>query len=210
MELIQNPREFDEEDFADANEFTLDTIGFVMSLQAKKGQIGEYVVDDENYDYYLVKFDSDPYQAERTETITLDDESFDVREGEWVCQGSWLDRLPNTTKWWYQTSQKCIVRLQVVIHPDLKLIPLSDSNQVHNSAGVQVRRMAMENETFKIGDADHEYLLEEAINRNVLDMEYDDEFESESESLAGEDESAHPDDIDEDESEQEDEGSEDE
>ena len=106
--------------------------------------------------------------------------------------------------------QKCIVRLQIVIHPDLKLIPLSDSNQVHNSAGVQVRRMAMENETFKIGDADHEYLLEEAINRNVLDMEYDDEFESESESLAGEDEPAHPDDIDEDESEQEDEGSEDE
>ena len=83
----------------------------------------------------------------------------------------------------------------------------SDSNQVHNSAGVQVRQLAMENETFKIGDADHEFLLEEAINRNVLDMEYDDEFESES--LSGEeDESAHPDDIDEDESEEEDEGSE--
>ena len=207
VELIKNPREFDEEDFADANEFTLDTIGFVMSLQAKKGQIGAYVVDDENYDYYLVEFDSDPYQAERTETITLDGESFDVREGEWVCQGRWLDRLPNTTKWWYKTPQKCIVRLQVVIHPDLKLIPLSDSNQVHNSAGVQVRQLAMENETFKIGDADHEFLLEEAINRNVLDMEYDDEFESES--LSGEeDESAHPDDIDEDESEEEDEGSE--
>ncbi|EJK77427.1 hypothetical protein THAOC_00744, partial [Thalassiosira oceanica] len=77
--------------------FTLDTIGFVMSLQAKKGQIGAYVVDDENYDYYLVEFDSDPYQAERTETITLDGESFDVREGEWICKGRWLDRLPNTT-----------------------------------------------------------------------------------------------------------------
>ncbi|EJK64880.1 hypothetical protein THAOC_14335, partial [Thalassiosira oceanica] len=207
VELIQNTKEFDEEDFADGNEFTLDTIGFVMSLQAKKGQIGAYVVDDENYDYYLVEFDSDPYQAERTETITLDGESFDVREGEWICKGRWLDRLPNTTKWWYKTPQKCIVRLQVVIHPDLKLMPLSDSNQVHNSAGVQVRQMAMENETFKIRDADHEYLLEEAINRNVLDMEYDDEFESES--LSGEeDESAHPDDIDEDESEEEDEGSE--
>ena len=119
----------------------------------------------------------------------------------------------HTTKCWYQTPQKCIVRLQVVLHPDLMLMPLSDSNRVHSSAGEKVRQLAMENETYKIGDADHRYLLDEAINRNVLDMEYDDEFETES--LAGEedeieDESTHPDDIDGDESEQEEQSSEDE
>ena len=112
IELVpDHSKGFDEQDFQEMKEFNLETFGYRMSLSIRIGRFAAYTVDDPNYDYYLVKVDEQAKQAERTEVIQLDGEEFPVTEGEWICYGTWLSIVPNTTKWWYQTNQRCVVRL---------------------------------------------------------------------------------------------------
>ena len=59
----------------------------------------------------IVRWVGNPYQAQKDEAIRVDGEEFVVEEGEWLCNGKWLDRLQGTKKWWYQTDRRCIVQL---------------------------------------------------------------------------------------------------
>ena len=89
----------------------MDTIGWRISQGIVKGGFGGYAVEHDGYDYYIVQWDSEPKKAEKTEVIVIDGEEFLVTEGGWICYSRWLDKLPNTTKWWYQTDQRCVMRL---------------------------------------------------------------------------------------------------
>ena len=174
IHLDKKANDFVEEDFAESNMFTLETLSTAMSHIVMDGNYGAYVVDDPEYDYYLVKWVGQPYQAKDDEVIELDGEEFIVKEGEWLCNGEWLDRLQGAKRWWYQTDRRCVVRLQAVTNPNLELEPLSDTNKLYPSASREAKQQAREhaNETYKISEEDHKFLLAEAVGRVVLDRTY--------------------------------------
>ena len=145
-----------------------------MSICIEIGQFAAYTVDDDNYDYYLVRIDQKAKQAEKTEVIKLHEEEFAVAKGEWICYGTWLSMVPNTTKWWHQTNQKCVVRLQVVTGPDVHLLPMSSTNRIHSNAGRDIIQFAKEQEScWRISEEDHNLLFDEAPNRAQYDFEID-------------------------------------
>ena len=90
-------------------EFNLSTFGYRMSLCIDIGRFVAYTVNDEEYDYYDVKVDQKPEQVKKTQVVKLEGEEFAVTEGEWICYGSWLGKVPNTNMWWYQTKQRCFL-----------------------------------------------------------------------------------------------------
>ena len=195
IHLDKKPNDFVEEDFSESNMFTLETLSTAMSYCVKDGNYGAYVVDDPEYDYYLVKWVGNPYRAQKDEAIRVDGEEFVVTEGEWLCNGKWLDRLQGTKKWWYQTDRRCIVRLQAVTNPNLELDPLSDTNKLHSSADPRAKRQARDhsNDTYKISEDDHKFLLAEAVGRVVLDRTYEvsaEEVNAESEPQESDDDSS--------------------
>ena len=104
--------------------------------------------------------------------------------------------VPNTTKWWYQTKHRCVVRLQVVTDPDVHLLPMSSANPIHHSRGRDTIRFAEEQEScWRISEEDHEFLLEEASNRAQYDFEIDID-QSSGGSEGDDEEEQHPDDVD--------------
>ena len=200
IELVPDHKKgFDEDDFQEMNKFNLNTFGYRMSRSIEDGRFGAYNVDAEDYDYYIVRWEGEPFKAKQTEVIKIDGEEFAVTEGEWLCYGRWLTMVPNTTKWWYQTEQRCVVRLQVVTDPDVDLQRMSPTNKIHSSAGRDTIAFANQQDScWRISQEDHDFLLEEATNRAVYDFEYEAPEEDAANQDLGdeEEEEPHPDDED--------------
>ena len=91
---------------------TMHGVGRRMADQVVIGGYGAYIVDDDRYDYYIVKWIDLPQEAEEDRLIELDGEQFTVKKGEMFATGEWLDLVQSTRRWWKHTSQRCIVRLQ--------------------------------------------------------------------------------------------------
>jgi len=174
VDIVPAPKGFDEDDALDSKEDSMDTIGWRISQGIVKGGFGGYAVEHDGYDYYIVQWDSEPKKAEKTEVIVIDGEEFLVTEGGWICYSRWLDKLPNTTKWWYQTDQRCVVRLQVVCDPSLALVAYHKiTNPLHINAGPKTIQSAEENETWQVPEESHDFLIEEANSRAVFDFTYE-------------------------------------
>ena len=107
---------------------TLFNIGKLYSEEIEEGQIGAYQVDDPNYHYYLVKWIGKPYQAPRTEKIAIGTDKFPVVKGDWLCQGLWLEKLPDARSWWTMTDRECVVQLEKVINANTIMRILSHDN----------------------------------------------------------------------------------
>ena len=165
-----------EDDVLECREETMDMLGLRISKGITDRGFGVCILDDDRYDYYVVQWDGTPKQATETETIRIEEEDFPVRKGEWICYGRWLNPLGGgTNKWWYQTEQKCVVRLQVVCDPSLDLVPYD--KQTNKLSGADLIRFTERNETYRVPDDAHTFLLDEASSRAVFDFSYEIENE---------------------------------
>ncbi|KAL7546848.1 hypothetical protein ACHAWF_010174 [Thalassiosira exigua] len=160
-----------EEDVLERKAATVRGIGRMMADQVIVGGYGAYPVKDDRYDYYLVQWTEEPREVEGDTTITLGGESFPVRKGDLVCKGKWLDTVPGSLRWWYQTPQECIVRMQTVVDADIDLAPIGPENELPSNMRRERKQFAREKKALRVSDEDHELLVEEALRRDAFDHE---------------------------------------
>ena len=171
IKLVPKPRDYKEEDDLARLEVTVRGIGVRMAEQMKVGGFGAYITDDERYDYYIFKCISAPQKADEDMVFQRDGNEFTAREGEWYCEGVWLDKVCNTSNWHEVTTQRCVVRMQVVVDGDLELAPWSEENDFHQNLSRDIVEVAKERGAFKIEADDHSFLMEVARQRTSLDYE---------------------------------------
>jgi len=171
IDLKPKPKEYKEEDDLNRLEVTVRNIGCIMASQIYVGAYGVYVADDSRYDYYVFQCTEAAKKADGDRVFERDGNEFAVKEGEWYCEGVWLDKVPGTANWHYLTPQKCIVRMQIVIDADVEMQQLSDDNQFPANLRNRVREDATQKGAMRIGDCDHDFLMEVARQRTALDFE---------------------------------------
>jgi hypothetical protein len=158
-----------------------------MSLQIVEGEVAAYGTTDEGTrGYYLVVWRGEPY--------TLQEETDGVAADTLVADADYfnpVDRAPG----WYTPSpgNKVIVQVAHVLRTGLRLLPLSPDNKLPSGLAKAAKTDATKKKASKVAAADHELIMEEAVQRDQLEYDKSD-TESESESEESEDE-----DVDEDE-----------
>ena len=151
------------------------SLGYLSLLQeldqfVAVGSFGVYVADDCTYDYYLYQCTDSPKQAKQDTVFRCDGNEFAVKEGEWYCEGLWLEKVRGTVKWHYLTDQKCIVRMQIVIDADVQLLSWSEDNPFFSNLSRRIAEDAKEKGAMMITNEDHNFLMEVARQRTTLDF----------------------------------------
>ncbi|KAL7554298.1 hypothetical protein ACHAWF_018123 [Thalassiosira exigua] len=186
VEIVPKPKGYMEEDVLEWKAVTIRGVGRMMSDQVRVGGYGAYPVNDNRYDYYLVSWAGEPWEVDSDETIVLDGESFYAEKGELVCKGTWLERVPGSQRWWYETPQQCIVRMQTVVDSDLELAPISNLTPLPATMRRHQKQFALDRNAVHILEEDHNMLIKEALRRGAFDRIT--EFEVPVESIDHEDE----------------------
>ena len=101
-------KECDVDAYHDTLRDTLQEIGERVSKDVKKDGIGAYYVDDK-FNYYLVKWTEDPWQANRDMTVQSNGKPLALFEGEWACRGTWFNYVPGALLW-YTSSRRCVIQ----------------------------------------------------------------------------------------------------
>ena len=117
----------------------------------------------------------EPHEVDEEETLQITNdygtEEFPVAKGDWICRAIWLEKLPGTKSWYFETKHECIVRCQYLIITDLKLVPLGPTNQLHGGAPRSVKNNAVRYEAMRVTDEDHNFMMNEATSREAFDFE---------------------------------------
>ena len=169
--LAPKKKVFKEEHRLARLDVTMNGVGKRMASQVKVGGFGAYVVDDERYDYYIVRWLESPKEATTDLLFEIEGEEFAVKKGEMYCKGMWLYKVESTTNWWKMTTQQCVVRMQVVVDADLDILPLSDENQLRRNIGIRILDDIPRAEAWWIPNDNHAFLREEANRRAAFDFE---------------------------------------
>jgi hypothetical protein len=154
--------ETNDEDMEGVFSTVLGNIAEVMAADISVRGIGAIGTDD-SCKYYLLEWLGLPYRL--TEEVVENGDRLKI--GEHVCRARYLEKLPRTTKWYYQVpdGEELLVRLQTVLATDISLLPASDSNKLPTYW--RGRRESTEDRS--MNDATHEYLLAELERREVFD-----------------------------------------
>ena len=169
ISLKPKPKEYVEEDDLDRIEVAVNDIGRRMSSQMVVGNIGAYIADDERYDYYLFKCTCEPKEADKDYIFERDGNEFPVKQGQLYCEGVWLDKVGDSSRWYTVTEQRCVVRLQVVVDADVPLEKWSDENPLPINLKRDVAIKAKEDGAMKIAHMEHAFLMVQARVRSSLD-----------------------------------------
>ena len=131
-----------------------------------------YNADDDAHDYYLFKCTKPPEQADKDFVVKFGTNEFAVKEGDKYCHGVWLDKVPETSKWFVVTEQRCIVRMQVVVDAKVEMLPWSEgANPFRSNLKSSIAREYTDRGALKITEEDHSFLMEAARQRTALDYE---------------------------------------
>ena len=96
-------------------------------------------------------------------------------QGDWLCRGAWLQRLPGGGRNWYTMDvehRKCIVKLERVVNADVDLRPFTDKNGDNPLPKRATHELALRNGAWCMSDTDYIFLLEETQLREDV-CEYD-------------------------------------
>ena len=117
-----------------------------------------------------------PYQATKDDTIKIGTENFKVRQGDWLCNGIWMEKLVGGRNWHTFTvnEQECVVKLETVLNANLDMRQLSEDNPLPLRMKKKGRDIANERGAWRMSDGDHAFLMEESRNRE-MNNEYDEE-----------------------------------
>jgi len=175
IDIVRSDNGFDEGDVESSKANALQTIGWRNKQSIEIGNYGAYPCDDDGNDYYIVKFMEEPHEVDKDETLQITNdygtEEFPVAKGDWICRAIWLEKLPGTKSWYFETKHECIVRCQYLIITDLKLVPLGPTNQLHGGAPRSVKNNAVRYEAMRVTDEDHDFMMNEATSREAFDFE---------------------------------------
>ena len=144
-----------------------------------------------------VKCTDPPQQAKNDFVVKFGSNEFAVKEGDKYCHGLWLDKVPETAKWFVATEQRCIVRMQVVVDANVEMEPWSeDDNPFRSNLKRSIANMYKDRGALKITEEDHSFLMEEARQRTALDYNTtvyavieEDQEDEEDDGMSGEEES---------------------
>ena len=168
---FEETKDSNTENVADSLTHTLQSLGKTISNSVVDGGFGAYVVDDNNYNYYVVKWDGLPYEAVEDEGILFGDDQVAVFKGDMLCRGIWMDKLRGARSWWIMTERSCVVRLQQVLDAHLPLKILSDENPLRSRLRHDAIDYANTHSAWRIPDDDHAFMIEETRWREGFDYE---------------------------------------
>ena len=107
---------------------TLKQLAKTISRNVVIGGVGEYAINDDVDQYYLVKWTQVPRELLHDEIIMVEETMMTVFQGDWICQGRWLNRV-NCAKYWYTVGDTVVtVCMKNVLHADLAMTPISANN----------------------------------------------------------------------------------
>jgi len=163
----------DDEEVDELFGITLRGLGKTLASKVVDGGFGAYEVsNDKEYDYYVVQWDGEPFRVEEDKVLTKGNTSVRVSAGEYVCRAVFLEKLYGAADWWTMTTSKkdgshmrTIVRMQQVLCPDIKLEARSDTNQFEKGTYKRSVAYADQHGAWKMDKDDHNFLIDESINR---------------------------------------------
>ena len=93
-----------------------------------------------------------------------------VFQGDWICQGRWLNRV-DRAKYWYTVGDTVVtVRMKNVLHADLAMTPISANNplpRLHQIVRIQVLPL----NPHKLRLIDHDFMMDEISWRETMNIE---------------------------------------
>ncbi len=115
-------------------------------------------------------------EVEADEIVMVEDAPMMIFKGDWICKGRWLDQVVRAKYWYTVGATVATIRMKNVLHADLLMSPISDSNKfpmVHQS----VRNHVLPLKPHKLLPQDHDYMMDEIIQSELLNAnkEMDDE-----------------------------------
>ena len=127
------------------------------------------VQDDPNYSYYVCELIGKSWEVSEEGYIKVDNIKTYVRKGDWVTKGVWLEWLDGgrASNWMTITHKRreCLVKLDQVIIPNLKVCPVSSNNPLPRGMDRRNVNIAKKRGAWQISDKDHAFLLEESHSR---------------------------------------------
>lgn len=145
-------------------------IGERMRMDVRKDGIGAYYVDDK-FNYYLVKWTENPWQAKKDMTVQSDSKPLALFEGEWACRGTWFNYVPGALLWYTSSKTEVVVRLQHDLDGDVTLEPISDENPLPSTMNPGSRAQAAKLNAMRISDEDHDLLMDMGCQREDFNFE---------------------------------------
>ena len=104
-------------------------IGERYSMEVEEGSYGAYMISDPKEPLYIVRWEGEPWQAESDGSREVSNVEYKWTKGDWMCRGTWLQRLPGGGRNWYTMDsggRSCIVPLDRVVNADLDMRPFTD------------------------------------------------------------------------------------
>jgi len=94
--------------------------------------------------------------------------------------------VPRAPRWFTPSSLKTTVRIQQIVHPNLNLVEISETNMLPNGCN---KRSARQQGAKRVSQMEHDEILEDITRRAILEHEEDSLDEEEIEDTADGDES---------------------
>ena len=135
----------------------------------EKGGCGAYNADGK-YNYFLVKWTEKPWQIEKDCVRKCGAEDCQLRSGDWVCHGIWLNYVPRANHWYTIGNTKVLVRCQSLLQSKIQLLPHSPDNKLPRM-NEKSRLQAVALNPLRLRNEDHDFLMDAASLLEGLNYE---------------------------------------
>jgi hypothetical protein len=182
-----------EEEMEDVYATVLESIANVMATEIRREKTGAVsTVEDK---YYLVTWTGLPYRVEGDQFLQEYDPPIHVKDGELVCKGVYLEGLYRAKGWYHPTKIRTVVWLQQVLAAAVKLSPIEAPNNLlprgwpqheppfgtEGKTPARLAQLQQAEESIKISENDHDEILEELRQQQLLDYEEEEETDNKEE-----------------------------
>jgi hypothetical protein len=150
----------DEDEYEATLVATSKELGKTISRSVRSNEIGAYGVDADDSNYYLVKWPAQPWAIEEDGIIVVGDQPMQVFEGDWVCNGKWLNPV-HRAKFWYTVGNIVVmVWMQSVISTNMLMSGVSANNRL-SRMGNGATKTVMQLGPIKLSLQDPNLLMDE-------------------------------------------------
>jgi hypothetical protein len=160
-----------EDDLDEAKQMVLHGIATETAEQIKIGEIGCFLTNDPESDgYYIVEWKSELYTLEEAIALVEYDPPLHLEEGELVCNGQYLNKVPGARHLYTPPSKPLpiTVRLQQVLNPVLHMLAILQQNRLPSNC---YKRACERLGARRISNISHDGLIEEIYWRECLKFE---------------------------------------
>jgi hypothetical protein len=149
---------YDEDKYEATLVAMLKELGKTISRSIRSNE-GAYGVDADDSNYHLVKWTGQPRVIEEDGIIVVGDQPMQVFEGDWVCDGKWLNPV-HCAKFWYTVGNIVVtVWMQSVISSNLLMSSVSANNRLPRMGNGAAKKV-MQLGPIKLLSRDHDLLMD--------------------------------------------------